>query len=292
MMSFENFEHGKVNIDGALLHYRRAGSGDVVILLHGWPQHSLQWHAVAPILAQKYTVIAPDLPGCGSSMIPSSGRYDKKTLAFTMKILMDQLCDGPVRVVGYDHGAGVAYNIASMFPDLVKQLAIIEYVLPGLGYEKAMLPSPTWHTGSNWHLGLFTVPDVAEFAFRGRERELLNWFFWHGAFKSSPVSQLHLAEYVDHITKPGALRAGIALYASVWQDMADNLESLKQKLKMPVLAIGGASNAGALVGNSLSTAADHLRSSVIAKSGHWICDENPEELTAVLMDFFDAVPIS
>jgi len=65
-IAFSDFEHGKANVNGKQLHFRLAGSGDTVILLHGWPQHSLQWHTVAPMLAEKYRVIAPDLPGCGA----------------------------------------------------------------------------------------------------------------------------------------------------------------------------------------------------------------------------------
>jgi len=286
MIAFDDFEHGKVIVDGAHIHYRRGGSGEAVVLLHGWPQHSLQWHAVAPRLAERFTVIVPDLPGCGGSSIPPAGRYDKKSVARVVKAAIDQLEIGTVRLVGYDHGAGVAYNYASLFPETVRQLALVEYVLPGLGYEKAMLPSPEWHTGSNWQLALFTVPDVAEFAFRGRERELLTWFFWHGSFNPTPVSQAHLAEYVDQVAKPGALRAGIGYYAAVWQDMADNAESLKNKLPMPVLGVGGVANAGGFVGKSLGAAAEKVRSVVIDKAGHWVSDENPGALSDALLDFF------
>jgi hypothetical protein len=91
-----------------------------------------------------------------------------------------------IKLVGYDHGAGVAYNYACADVGNVSHLAVVEYVLPGCGYEKAMMPSPDWHTGSNWQLAFFTVPEVAEFAFRGRERELLTWFFWHGSCNPAP----------------------------------------------------------------------------------------------------------
>jgi pimeloyl-ACP methyl ester carboxylesterase len=286
MTSFSEFAHGKVSANGTLIHFRKGGSGEPVVLLHGWPQHSLQWHAVAPLLAEKYTVIAPDLPGCGGSSIPPGGGYDKKTVARTVKHLLDGLGVGPLRMVGYDHGAGVAYNFACQNPDQVKQLVMMEYVLPGLVYEKAMQPVPGWHTGSNWQLALFTVPDVAEFAFRGRERELLTWFLWHGSFNPTPVSQEHLTEYVDQIAKPGALRAGIEYYAAVWKDMADNAESMKTKLTMPVLGIGGSHNAGPFVGKSLEAVADNVRGASISESGHWISDENPAALSKTLLEFF------
>jgi pimeloyl-ACP methyl ester carboxylesterase len=179
-LNFADFTHGKEYVAGGHIHYRLAGNGETIVLLHGWPQHSLQWHSVAPRLAERYRVLVPDLPGCGGSSIPRAG-YDKKTIAAAIGELVNQLDLGRVKIVGYDRGAGVAYNYACAEPENVTHLAIVEYVLPGCGYEKAMMPSPIWHTGSNWQLALFTVPDVAEFAFRGRERELLTWFLWHGS---------------------------------------------------------------------------------------------------------------
>jgi pimeloyl-ACP methyl ester carboxylesterase len=282
---FSDFDRLKVKVKDVQLHVRVAGEGDPVLLLHGWPQHSLQWHTVAPRLAESYRVIVPDLPGCGGSSI-SRGGYDKKSLASVIHGLLQELGVSRVRVVGYDHGAGVAYNLAVSAPDLVSHLVFVEYVLPGCGYEKALLPTPEWHTGSNWQLALFTVPDVAEFAFRGRERELLTWFLWHGSFNPTPVIREHLEEYVDQISKPGALRAGIELYAAVWEDMKANQESMKTKLQMPALGIGGSANAGAFVGKAMAAVAENVEVAVVDKAGHWVSDENPGALTDTLLKFF------
>jgi hypothetical protein len=63
--TFAEFRHGEADVVGGQLHYRISGTGESVVLLHGWPQHSLQWHSVAPKLAKRYQVLVPDLPGCG-----------------------------------------------------------------------------------------------------------------------------------------------------------------------------------------------------------------------------------
>jgi len=286
MLRWADFRHVRTVVDGVSLHTRTGGTGEPVVLLHGWPQHSLMWHAVAPILAERFQVIVPDLPGCGGSAIPRDGSYDKGSLGRTVRTLVRELTDAPVRVVGYDHGAGVAYNYASAQPAEVAQLAVVEFVLPGSGYETAMLPAPGWHTGSNWQLALFTVPDVAEFAFRGRERELLTWFFWHGACNPSAVSPEHLQEYVDQIAKPGALRAGLEYYASVWRDTEVNADNRQTALSMPVLGVGGRHNIGPGVGKSLEALAGSVRTEVVEDAGHWLADENPDALAAVLLDFF------
>ncbi len=259
------------------------------MLLHGWPQHSLQWHSVAPLLAERYRVVLPDLPGCGGSSIPA-GSYDKRTIATMVRQLVGQVAAGPVRLVGYDHGAGVAYNYACQAPEDVAQLVFVEFVLPGCGYEKAMLPTPQWNTGSNWQLALFTVPDVAEFAFRGRERELLTWFFWHGACNPTAVSQAHLDEYTNQLAKPGALRAGIEYYAAVWRDLADNAENMATSLAMPALGVGGRHNLGEMAAKAMTMVAGNVSTAVIDGAGHWVSDENPGQLSHVLLDFFATLP--
>lgn len=284
-LKFSDFKHGKKAVNGNQLHYRIAGSGPTVVLLHGWPQHSLQWHSVAPLLAEHFQVLVPDLPGCGGSSIPRSG-FDKRSVARDVKGLVDALDIGQARLVGYDHGAGVAYNYACANPDSVSQLALMEYVLPGCGYERAMLPAPEWHTGSNWQLALFTVPDVAEFAFRGRERELLTWFFWHGSCNPTAVSPEHMDEYVSQIAKPGALRAGIEYYATVWQDLEINKQNLQTKLQMPVLCIGGRHNIGEMMVKAMAGIGTQVTGAVIEDAGHWISDENPAALSATLLKFF------
>lgn len=284
-MQFSEFEYAKATVNGKQVQYRLGGKGETVVLLHGWPQHSLQWHSVAPRLAEQYRVLAPDLPGCGGSSIPRSG-FDKKSLAADMHALVDHLGLGPVKLVGYDHGAGVAYNYACAYPDRVSHLVFVEYVLPGCGYERAMVPTADWHTGSNWQLAFFTVPDVAEFAFRGRERELLTWFFWHGSSNPTAVSAAHIDEYVRQIAKPGALRAGIELYASVWRDMEINRENMEKKLAIPALGVGGRNNIGEFVAKAMAPIAQQVTSAVIERAGHWVADENPEDLSQVLATFF------
>lgn len=283
---FVGFRHDRASVDGGQLHYLLGGEGETVVLLHGWPQHSLQWHAVAPALAERYRVVVPDLPGCGGSTMLAAGGYDKRTIARMVRELVARLGGGPVRLVGYDHGAGVAYNYACQDPGAVRQLAVVEFVLPGCGYERAMLPGPQWHTGSNWQLALFTVPDVAEFAFRGRERELLTWFFWHGSCNPAAVRADHLDAYADQLAKPGALRAGIEYYAAVWRDLAVNTENMATALAMPVLGIGGRHNMAGMVAKALGAVATDVATAVVDGAGHWVSDENPAELSRVLLDFF------
>lgn len=279
---------GRSKTNGIDLAYRQMGSGPPIILLHGWPQHSLMWHAVGPELANRFTVIAPDLRGAGSSAITASG-YDKATMAADVLGLCDDLGCDEFFAVGYDLGAGVAAALARIAPDRVRRLAVMEFGLAGFGFEQAMTPQPDWTLYSNWHLSLFSVPDAAVWLLTGRERELLSWFFYHASYKGNAgIAPAHFEAYATELVKPGALRAGISYYASVWQDAKDNAPLKTTPLSMPVLALGGEASAGSFIEQIWSPIAADLAVANIPQAGHWLCDENPEAVAAALGKFFDA----
>jgi pimeloyl-ACP methyl ester carboxylesterase len=269
---------------GVRMTYRDVGSSGALLLIHGWPQHSQMWHAIAPRLAAAHRVIAPDLRGAGGTTI--AGPYDKATMAGDLVALLDALEIERVGLVGYDLGAGVAYDLAARHPDRVERLAFMEFGLPGFGYEYEMMAKPDWHSGSNWHLSFFTVPDVAEWAFRGRERELLGWFFAHIAANPGAVSRDDFELYVRLLERPGALRAGIEYYASVWKDAESNKALAERRLTMPVLAVGGEASTGGWVAQGLQAVADDVTGFVVPQAGHWLGDENPEVLADALLRFF------
>lgn len=286
MTSWNDFTVARADVGGGLsIQYRIGGDGPPLVLLHGWPQHSLMWHAVAPVLSERFTVIAPDLRGAGGSSIPTGG-YDKKTMANDIAALATALGHDRFDLAGYDLGAGVAYALAAGHRERVRRLAVMEFGLAGFGYEQLMAPTPDWHAGSNWHLGFFTVPQIAEWAFRGRERELLGWFFWHLSNDGYAVSTEHFETYVREVSKPGALRAGIEYYAAVWRDAEDNRALAAAPLEMPVLAIGGERSAGPWIEQLFRPVARDVRGAVVPRAGHWLGDENPQALASLLGDFF------
>jgi pimeloyl-ACP methyl ester carboxylesterase len=286
------FQHGSVPVgEGIQLHYAEYGdpNGTPVVLLHGWPQHWISWRRVMPVLAEHgYRPIAVDLRGSGGSSITPSG-YDKKSLAGDIRALAKHLGLERMALVGNDHGAGVAYAYAAQWPEEVSHLAVMEYWLGGYGYEKFLAATPDWHNGSNWQLVLFTLPDVAEWLLRGRERELLSWFFWHAAFKNPAVSSDDFEEYVRQYTRPGGLRAGINYYAAIWQDIEDNKVLSRRKLTMRVAGVGGVASGGEHVAAALAPVVDgDVTAIVIPEAGHWALDENPEAVAAALGEFLTA----
>src|SRR5881409_4522094 len=123
------------NIDSVQLHYLIAGSGPAVLLLHGYTQTSRMWRPIIPLLAEKFTVIAVDLPGIGGSEIPADG-LDMKTAAIRIHALAKSIGIEKARVVGHDIGLMVAYAYAAQFPTETERLVLMDAFLPGVaGWE-------------------------------------------------------------------------------------------------------------------------------------------------------------
>ena len=134
-----------VEIDGAKLHYMTAGHGTPLILLHGYAETSLMWKPIIPTLAERFTVIAPDLPGIGDSDIPADG-LDMKSAAIRIHDLAKSLGVQKAEVVGHDIGLMVAYAYAAQFPAEVTKLVLMDAFLPGVpGWEAVYNDPQIWH---------------------------------------------------------------------------------------------------------------------------------------------------
>jgi len=129
---FEGFTLETVAVDGGVLRLRLGGSGPPLLLLHGNPQTHAMWHAVAPTLAEHFTVICPDLHGYGGSFKPpptaDHGPYAKREMAKDMAALMAHLGFGRFAIAGHDRGARVAHRLCLDFPDRVDRLAVLDIV--------------------------------------------------------------------------------------------------------------------------------------------------------------------
>jgi pimeloyl-ACP methyl ester carboxylesterase len=267
-----NLEHHTADVGGTRLHYVKGGSGQAVVLLHGWPQTWYEWRHVGASLVD-FTVVMPDLRGFGYSAKPASG-YDAATMAGDIHGLVSRLELEDVIVVGHDWGAVFGYAYAAEFRGEVSALGIVEMVLPGVGMmEEAMKPRP----GGQflWHMGFQSVPDIPELLVRGRERPYLQWFFQHFAYDPSAISAADLDEYVGAITQVGALRAGLGAYQAYFETADQVAAHAKSPLEIPVIAYGGDACLGELTLTSVRAVAPDAEGGVIPQCGHWAPEERP-----------------
>jgi pimeloyl-ACP methyl ester carboxylesterase len=273
-------EHHTTRLSDVVLHYVTCGQGDAVVLLHGWPQTWYEWRKIIPALAERYTVIAPDMRGLGDSSRPATG-YDKRTVAADIYQLVRQLGHERIFLVGHDWGGPVAYAYACAHPGDVRKLAILDVAIPGAGLDQALtFRSPR----SIWHVQFHFVRDLPEALVSGKERTYLTWFF-RQAYNPTALSEQDIDEYVRCYSAPGGLRAGFEYYRAIFVDVEHNIENAKTKLKMPVLALGGERGFGELTIKSMQQLAENVSGGVIERCGHWIPEERPDYLAGELLKF-------
>src|SRR3984893_6488743 len=265
-------------VEGVSLHYLTAGHGPMVVLIHGYAATSRMLRPLIPKLAERFTVIAPDLPGIGDSAIPTDG-LDMKTAAIRIHALARSLGAQTAEVVGHDIGLMVAYAFAAQFPAEVTKLVVMDAFLPGVDGWEAVYNNP-----GIWHFR-FNGP-TPEALVQGRERVYFQ-YFWNdlAADKTRSLPQADRDAYIAAYSRPGRIRAGWAYFVSFQQAAKDFAQLSQTRLTMPVLVIGGEKSLGEALAQQMKLVASDVTVVVLKDTGHWVLEERPRETTEALQKF-------
>jgi pimeloyl-ACP methyl ester carboxylesterase len=236
------------------------------------------WKPLIPRLAERFTVIAPDLPGIGDSKIPKDG-LDMKTSAIRVHALAKALGVEKARVVGHDIGLMVAYAYAAQFPGEVEKLVLMDAFLPGVVGWEAIYNNPGF-----WHFR-FNGP-TPEALVKGRERTYFE-HFWNdfAADKKRSLPKADRVAYTSAYARPGRMRAGWAYFVSFPQTAKEFQELARTKLPMPVLTIGGEKALGSALAEQAKAVADDTTAVILKDTGHWVMEERPKETMDALVKF-------
>jgi pimeloyl-ACP methyl ester carboxylesterase len=272
------FKTQSVNVDGGTLSVTVGGRGAPVVLIHGYAETSRMWKPLAAVLAPKFTVIAPDLPGIGDSSIPESD-IDMKTAAERVHAAVRSLGYTKVRVVGHDIGLMVAYAYAALYPQEVEKLALMDAFLPGVGGWEAVYNNP-----GIWHFRFYGA--TPEALVQGRERIYFE-HFWNdfAADRNRSIPEADRRAYTQAYARPRRMAAGFAYFASFPKTASDFAALAKNSLAIPVLSIGGEKANGDALGAQVKLVASDVTVIVLKDTGHWILEERPEETIQALDRF-------
>lgn len=277
------FTRSFAEANGVRLHYVIGGpaDGEMVVLLHGWPQTWYTWRRVMPALAAAgYRVVAVDYRGAGESERPLGG-YDKATMAADVRALVGQLGRTRINLVGRDIGVMVAYAYTAQWPDEVARLVMLDVPVPA---TRAWNEAKSKSDPQLWHFGLHQQRDIAEMLITGREYAYISDFYKKRAHV--PVADEDIAVYARAYAAPGGLRAGFELYRAFPDDERRFAQFMTNKLPMPVLALAGDRSNGQAEVEMAKELASDVRGGVAPDTGHWLPDENPEYLSKQLIAFF------
>ncbi|WP_371368146.1 Fluoroacetate dehalogenase [Sporomusa rhizae] len=130
----DGFEQMMVDTGDSLIKVARAGHGEPMLMLHGFPETHLMWHKIAPALTEKYTVVLTDLRGYGESShpqgLPDHSNYSKKTMSTDQARVMEKLGYSSYYLVGHDRGARVAYRMLLDYQENIKKCMLLD-IIPG-----------------------------------------------------------------------------------------------------------------------------------------------------------------
>ena len=280
----KTFKSRYVDANGLRMHAVIGGEGPPLLLIHGWPQTWYAWRMVMPTLARDFQVIAVDQRGIGLTDKPAGG-YDTGSQANDMVALMQALGHRRFAVYGTDTGMPIAYALAADHRDRVERLVVSEAPLPGISPSPPLFLPPLLNARL-WHLMFNQLPaEVNEALVRGRE-EIFFGAEFDASAGTNKLPEDAVSYYIDLLAAdPDALRGSFELYRALGTTTAQNEQRKERRLRLPVLAIGGAESGGEGVAATMRLVADDVQGVVLAGAGHWVAEQAPEELLAALTAF-------
>ncbi|WP_423964207.1 alpha/beta fold hydrolase [Bradyrhizobium sp.] len=201
-------EHLKVHANGATFHIARLGTGKPLLLLHGWPEFWLTWEPVMSRLADRYTLLAPDLRGFGDSDKPE-GPFGPEQHTTDLLALMDELGIARFGVVGHDVGGAVMQPLARRAPGRLCGLFFFDFVYPGIGPRMAEPDrlSQIWY--QSFHQMAMAPALVG--ATRDSCKTYIGHFLKAWSHRKEAFDDM-LEAFTDNFLKPGNLEGGFAHY--------------------------------------------------------------------------------
>jgi haloacetate dehalogenase len=277
--------HHTERLNGIKQHWVSAGDGPPVYLLHGFPEFWFAWRKQIPVLAQHYTVLAPDLRGYGFTEKPAGG-YDKRTMANDLLALIEHLGHERIALVGHDRGARVATRFAKDHAHRLDRLAIIDNIPTRIVAQTFDVAKAR---AGYWYFPFLGVLDLPEALIAGREDVFLGHLFRTWSYNPQMLSADEIDVYVRTYREPGNLRGVFADYRAAGEDVAQDLADADRLIDCPVLCMWGAEFEG--VGRAYDVAevwrgmTSDLRPLPIPRCGHLCQEEQPDLVNAALIDF-------
>ena len=282
--------HRWIDVGGLRLHCVEAGTGPLVVLLHGFPEFWYAWRYQIPALADAgYRVVAPDLRGYNTSDKPSRVRdYRPRVLVQDVADLIVALGAGSAAVAGHDWGGGLAWLLAMQHPKRVERLVLLNAPHP-VRFLKG-LRSPR-QLRRSWYILAFQLPWLPERLVAARDFQALRWIFRHQPTRPGAFTAQDIDRYVAAAAQPGALRAAINYYRAAFRANPLAQAHGLRRVDIPTLIIWGDQDRS--LGRELAEPdrawVPDVRVERIAEASHWVQADDPERVNQLMVDFLEPI---
>lgn len=264
-----------IEINGLRLNVYDEGTGEPVLLLHGFPDSNSLWRGVIPNLVDNgYRVIAPDQRGFGESDAPSGvENYDIELLAKDAVAVLDELGVEKTRLVAHDWGAMIGWLLAGTYPERFRS-----YVAISVGHPSAYAAAGFEQKKKGWYPLFFQLRGVAEEAFMAN-----NWAIFRKTVNNHP----ELERWIRDLSRPGRLSAGMEWYRA---NLCKLWHCEFPRVRIPVFGIWSTADV-ALAEDQMISSASYVDASWhyerMERVSHWIPLDEPDRLSELILAYYD-----
>jgi pimeloyl-ACP methyl ester carboxylesterase len=283
----EGITHEFIEVNGIKLHVARQGKGKkLVVLLHGWPEFWYTWRYQIPMLAEKFTVVAPDLPGFNLSDKPKEIKdYALDVVASNIAALVTKLGFDKAFIVGHDWGGAVAWAFSSLYPELTEKLVVLNCPHP-TEMKKSFKKNPSQLLKS-WYMFMHNIPVLPELLYKYTLPYFFRTFVKGWMYNKENFTEEDLNEFVKAFRQPGALTGSLNYYRTILHVRPKSI-IFKHKTQSPTLMIWGEGDQA--LGKELTYNTQHYIHSTfevkyITKCSHWTQNDCPDEVNQYLRNF-------
>ena len=287
---FPGFQRRRIQTSGATIHTLVGGNGPPLLLIHGYPQTHVEWHKIAPRLAERFRVVLTDLRGYGDSSKPEDGdghaNYSKRAMALDQLEVMRALGHDRFAVVGHDRGARVGWRLAVEHPDRISRLAVLDIV--PLPYSTMSREFATQYF--HWFFLIQPAPfpetligNNAEFYLRSR--------FLRPSAGTGGITNEAFAEYLRCFKDPATIHATCEDYrAGATIDLEHSNADGARRVTCPLLVLWGERGTVGRLYDVMKIWREHATNVMGAAlpAGHFLPEEVPDQTLSALFSFLTA----
>lgn len=268
---------------GIEFHLAEAGAGeDVVLCLHGWPQHWYEWRQLLPALADRHRVIALDQRGCGESEATREG-YEKEELASDVLAVMDALGLERVKLVGHDWGGWIGFLLCLREPQRFERFLALNILPPWVSMRNVAA-----HAWRFYYQQLILAPGLGYQLHR--RGAFVRKVLVGGSTRKEVWGEQELAAFADNLAEPERARAAVQMYRTFNLREAPAIARgryANARLTVPTLLLFGEDDfvlRPSMLGG-YERQAEEMRVELVPGCGHFIVDERPELVAARAREF-------
>jgi len=278
MEKFKGMEEKYIETNGIKLHTMIIGSGEPLILVHGFPDFWYGWKNLIPGLKDKYRLIMPDMRGFNLSDKPEGAdNYEMKYILDDIKGIGEALNLGKFNLAGHDWGGAAVWAFAAKYPELLNKLIVIN--APHVQIMTRLLSTDDEQRNASKYMLTLRKPNIEKSVMENNFQAIRELFFGEVKRKEN-YNEIDERKYIEAWSQPGALSGGLNWYRAP-------VTNFYNEIKVPTLVIHSM-NDRFFTNKILDGLSDYVKDLKIVRienENHWIKMDAPEVVVSSIKEF-------